>query len=194
MSKPTVAIVYGFAEHDWTGRYFCEQLEASGFEIIADEAAADILVSHSAGCFYLPDTGPEQLTVLIGPPYWPGKSMSWAFLQKFYLDFKAYVRRGRLLPWLDKTAHGAAYVLGGLRKAVWIARNANRHDFYVALRNKDVVIIRAEQDTFLTPAAPQLLANKAVFSFRTVPGQHDECWLDPKPYIEVIKSEYAKGR
>jgi hypothetical protein len=148
---------------------------------------ADIVIAHSAGCFYLPSTGREQLTVLIGPPYWPGKSPVPHFVRKVWRDFRYYYRQRQTIPWLHKSLYNSLYILGGLRKAIAIAQHANRHDFYLALQQKRVLIIRNEHDDFLTPDAPQLLAEHAHFSFRTAPGEHDDCWLHPDRYLDAIE-------
>jgi hypothetical protein len=188
MSKTTVALVYGFGEGEWIGRYFRTRLQAHGFSVIAEPAAADVVIAHSAGCFYLPPTGKEQLTVLIGPPYWPGHSVVWGFLVKFWRDFWYYRHLHRTIPWLHKSLHNNRYILGGLRKSIAIARHTNRHDFYLALQQKRILVIRNEHDTFLTPQAPELLAEHAHISFQTIPGEHDDCWLHPEPYIECLQA------
>lgn len=188
MSK-TVALIYGFGEDDWNGRAFVAALQKDGFKIIKDAAKADIVIAHSAGCFYLPDTGPKQLTVLIGPPYWPGRSIIFCFLRKAIDDFRYYRRQHLTRAWFVKTRHNTLYILGGLRKAWAIYRNARQYKFFMMLHNKRVLIIRNENDQFLTPEAPELLGKYANFHFKTVSGEHDDCWLHPELYINLIQSE-----
>jgi hypothetical protein len=189
MAKQTVCMIYGFGEDDWNGRAFVAALRKAGYKVIKDAAKADIVIAHSAGVFYLPDTGREQLTVLIGPPFWPGRSMFVCFLIKAWRDFWYHRSHGLTRVWFRKTLHNTLYILGGLRKAIAIARYAHRQNFYLALQQKRVLIIRNEHDAFLTPDADKILSKHADFKFRTVPDEHDDCWLHPERYIDLLQSE-----
>ena len=49
------------------------------------------------------------------------------------------------------------------------------------------VVIRNRDDTFCTPDL-QALPFKEKISFLELPGQHDDCWINPKPYADVVQS------
>lgn len=195
MSKPSVAIRYGFGEDSWHGRVLVQALTRQGYRLTDDAAEADIIIAHSAGCFYLPDTGAEQLTVLVGPLYWPGRSLTGSSLVKSARDFYYYRRHGMTRAWLVKTAHNIRCINGDLPSIIPIVQSARRHhDFYQTLRGKYLLIIRNQHDTFLTPEAPQLLKPHAAVMFRTLPGEHDDLWLHPMPYIHLIQSMHEQRR
>ena len=191
MSKPTVFIIYGFAEGPWQGRLFRRQLGKYGWVTIDEVENADIVIAHSGGCFYLPEPRKDQLTVLINPPYWPDKSLLRSGLESAWHNFavllKAEVPTGF---WLKKTAWNAFYVIVGIRKTLLIAVNARRRKFYLALKQCEVLLIRSEHDPWLSPDTPQLLRGKARIIWRKAPGWHDHCWLYPDKYVEMIKSVY----
>jgi hypothetical protein len=194
MSKPTVSIIYGFGEGEWHGRAFRSALQMAGFSTNHQPATADIVIAHSAGCFYLPNERQDQLTILIGPSYWPGKPLIVSFWQKVSWDFKDYRRRGMTAAWFYKTLRNTLYIIGGTRKARLMIKNTRRQNFYAALRNKWTVIIRNQDDSWLTPNAKALLGSKATFSFHELPGQHDDCWINPEPYVRLLQSEYEQRR
>ena len=188
MSKPTIYIITGFAEGSWHTKRFYKTADTYGFKAAKNIEAADIIISHSAGCFYLPPANKRQLTILINPPYWPGKSMFIGGLQKFKSDVAANIKRGTYAYWLQKSFWDTLYLLGSMSKAIQIVKNSSRHDFYKALRQRSILIIRNDEDTFLNPDAAISLKKHMKFKYSELPGQHDDCWLDATPYIKVIQS------
>jgi hypothetical protein len=188
MSKKSVFLIYGFAEGNWHGKKFKQELIKAGFEIADHVDDADIIVAHSGGCFYLPEAKPGQLTVLIGPPYWPGKSVVTSMTQKIWSDAVYCLRDGHVAYWLQKTFWNGVYTLASIKRVIQIALNAQRHNFYLALNQREVIIIRANNDCLLTPNYKTSLHKHAQFQSYDLPGQHDDCWLDPTPYVKVLKS------
>lgn len=189
MSRQKVAILYGIGEGDYHGRAFVSGLKRAGFDVIRDSAKADIVITHSGGCFFLPPLELDQKFVLINPPYWPGKPLVVSTMQKIYFDFMDFARDGKLHVWFWKTAVNLAHIARFLIKTLVIMRGAHKRRFYEALRDENAAIIRSSADTFLAPDADQLLEQKVgkVISFYRLPGQHDTCWRDPEPYIRIIK-------
>jgi hypothetical protein len=190
-----VALIYGIGEGDYHGRAFVTALKSAGFQIVRDARKADIVVTHSGGCFFLPPLHLNQKFVLINPPYWPGKSLIISTVQKVSIDFIDFMRTGKVLHWFWKTFINIAHILRFLFKALTITLHAHKQRFYEAIRDEYSAIIRSDQDTFLTPNAQQLLEQKVgrVVPFYHVTGQHDHCWRNPDPYVKIIQ-EFAVGR
>lgn len=191
MSKARVFIIYGFAEGPWHGRLFRQELVKAGFEPVDNTDNADIIIAHSGGCFYLPEPPKEKLTVLINPPYWPGKPLIKSAFQNAWHNFAVLGQNN--LPtsfWLKKTAWNAIYLLMSFRKTVLIALNARRRNFYMALKKRRTLLVRSEHDVWLAPEANRLLKPYVKVEFYQVPGWHDHCWLEPKSYVKVIQSVY----
>jgi hypothetical protein len=107
-----------------------------------------------------------------------------------------FAKDGKLPQWYFKTFINTVHILRYLIKALTITLHAHRQRFYEALDESTTVIIRSESDTFLSPDAERLLKQKAGRSFRFygLPGQHDTCWRDPGPYIDIILREAGPGR
>lgn len=188
MAQQKVALLYGIGEGDYHGRAFVRALEAAGFDVVRDAKRADIVVTHSGGCFFLPPLHLNQKFVLINPPYWPHKPLVVSMTQKVSLDFVDFVRDGKLLQWFWKSTINIMHLLRYAIKSVTITLHAHRQRFYTALRDENTIIIRSSLDTFLSPTADRSLEQKygRVIPMYTISGQHDSCWRNPQPYIDQI--------
>jgi len=186
---PKVALMYGFGEGDYHGRAFVAEIQKQGMQIVRNPAKADVVVTHSGGCFFLPSLDLNQKFVLINPPYWPGKFLAVSTLEKIGKDFMDYAHDGKIVQWLWKTAVNMIHILRYLIKTITITLGAHKQRFYEALRDESTIVIRSDADPFLSPQADQLLMEKygRVIPFYRLPGQHDACWRDPKPYVDIIK-------
>ena len=189
-----VAILYGFGEGDYHGRAFVRKLREAGFDVVRQAKDADIVITHSGGCFFMPPLD-HQKFVIINPPYWPGKSLSVSTIQKVSIDFIDFARDGKILQWFWKTTVNLVHVFRYIFKTLTITLHAHRKRFYEALRDENTIIIRSSHDTFLSPDAEQLLEAKTGHSvpLYTLPGHHDSCWRNPDPYIKLIK-QFAYNR
>lgn len=190
MSK-SFAIVPGFAEGRWHMKNLIRELEASGYELAETAAEADIIIAHSGGCYFLPKLQSRQLIVLIGPPYWPGKPLLLSLVQKLYLDFVDCVSRGMIIYWLQKTFWNTLYLLRDLLLAASMGLKARKQDFYKALAEHKVMIIRNQQDSWCSTKISAELSHNKHFSFHALPGQHDDCWHNPRPYVKLIEKNYG---
>ncbi len=134
------------------------------------------------------------MIVLINPPFWPGKPLIISGMQKLLWDYRAHKLRGQKLRWLLKTWWNTVHLIRFLSKSWTISLSARKHDFYAALHHHKVVIIRNQDDAWCTPDIQELLEPQIHLDLHTLPGQHDDCWTDPEPYVQVIQSELANYR
>jgi hypothetical protein len=178
MSKPTVCILYGACEGQRIARRFIVALEASGFVLTHDPLTADIIFAHSGGCYVVPVRHRAQLILLVGLSGTPGI----ANLRKAWLDFRTQHRAGTLKQFATKTFWNALYFWNmpqnwrmwrGWRRG---AQRALTH--VVAIRNRDDRTAPAELAHFHFDHPPALIS---------FPGQHDDCWEHPEPYIHIIQ-------
>jgi hypothetical protein len=184
-----IALLYGVGEGDYHGRAFVAELKQSDFEVVRDARKADIVVTHSGGCFFLPPLDLNQKFVLINPPYWPGKSLLVSTVEKISIDLVDFVKDGKILQWILKTCINVAHIFRYIYKVLTITLHAHKQRFYEALQDDNTLIIRSDRDTFLAPDADHLLERKygRVIPLRSVEGQHDSCWRNPEPYIRIIR-------
>jgi hypothetical protein len=182
----SVDIIPGFAEGKWhTGRLM-RALEPLGYSQAASTAEADIIITHSAGCFFLPNTDENKLIIMIGPPYWPGRPLIVSGSRKVWGDFRTAWQRGKLDFWAHKLAWNYLYIAANILRVFRIARFASRQNLHEALRGKRVAIIRNDDDAWFSPDAADLLPKSETFSFYRLPGEHEDCWVYPEEHAELI--------
>jgi len=187
-------MIYGFAEGPWQGKRFCAELTRQGFKTTEDPTKADIVIAHSGGCFMLPEPNGHQLTVLMNPPYWPGKPLTLSAVQSLWWNAETFAKEGAFGFWLKKVCWNTWYIFRYPTKSRWIIRHAHKRELHQAINQRRTLIIRSNQDNWLAPNASNVIAEHADFTYRELPGIHDDCWLHPAPYIEVLKSVYDTGR
>jgi hypothetical protein len=187
-NSPTVCIVYGFAEGPAMGRRLRLALEQAGFETVSNPARADIILAHSGGCFVLPEKHQAKLVILIGPPHWPGKSLLMAIAQKAWLDMRAHRQGRKLAGWLKKAGWNLVYG-ANIRRNMDMQRGRKQGSLWQTNAAR-VVMVRNHQDTFCTPKVHSL-------PFKTPPiivemiGQHDDCWIAPQKYVDIVQLHHG---
>ena len=183
-SPKTFHIFYAWAEGPWHGRALAAALEQAGFAE-APLQEATIVIAHSVGCYLLSPADVNKIVVLIGPPYWPGKSIVRRGLQKIWQDFRLH--QTALPHWLQKTMWNIVYVVSKPSMTVKAWR-AVHHPDPLSTLPPHAMTIRNEADSFCTPELARLIKHRVV----SLPGQHDDCWEHPAAYVELVKGNYAK--
>ncbi len=180
----TVCILYGFCEGPRVSKRFQADLEAEGYKIISDPSKADVIIGHSGGCFLLPEHLRAKHIIQIGLVHWPGRSVVGSLAQKLIADIRNHHQQGAMHFWLRKALWNFYYfwnIPATIR--MLIGRKRGYHWRY----GKITTVVRPDLDSFCTPK-PELLPFKDKPRVVCVPGQHDDCWRDPKPYLSLIKT------
>ena len=184
MSRPSVCILYGVCEGPRIASRLIRALTTAGFGMTRNAAEADIIIAHSGGCFALPQTHRATMVLLVGLPCWPGKSTLKSTQQKIWLDMRSSSHDPAR--WLLKTFWNSIYF--------WNMRNnyamfrGQRRQAHRSIAH--AVLVRNKDDVTCTP-------NHAHFRFKhspplvSLPGQHDDIWLHPKSYINLIRQYYG---
>lgn len=186
MAGRSIFILPGYGEGRWHTRKLYAALFPLGYHKAWSARKADIVITHSAGCFFLPNTKSNNLIILIGPPYWPGKPLLVSLVQKLWGDFNGAVRRHHVGFWLRKICWNSFYILTNLLRVARIAHYASKQNFHEALRGKRVAIIRNDDDSWLSPRAAELLPKGETFYHYSLPGEHEDCWVYPEFHAELI--------
>ncbi len=179
-SPKTYYILYGFAEGKLHSRTLEHGLQERGLIKASQLADADVIIGHSGGCLLASNAN----SVFIDPTGWPEKSFFSKFIDKLVKDMKARKREKATVKFLLKLLSNLWYILihpmYNLRM-VRPYRRVNKPSFTSALA---CTIIRNEDDSWCTPEIASIYPNSKVY---TLPGEHDDCWSNPEPYVEIIQ-------
>jgi len=185
----TVAVLDGFAEGKWHSKKLRAELVNAGYTIAKDATKADIIIAHSGGCFYVPLNNTDQKVMLIGPPYWPDKSPARSMMEKIYLDMTYRMREQNFLYFLQKTQWNIIYLIADIPRALNIGKSV-RLKKLVSLFNKSrVIVVRNKDDAWCMPDLKSALINEKA-TFYELPGEHDDCWIHPKAYVDLLQAHY----
>ena len=179
-----IAILYGLNEGPGMGKKLRLSLEKAGYSMTSDPRRADIIFAHSGGCFLIPTDNHASLVMLVGLPYWPHRPWFIATVVKVWREFKAYKNRHHMRQWLRKWAYHVLYAFR-LPSAVRMGLNMSPSNTWNSLQPQ--VIVRNHQEAYCNPSVAGV-AFRGPRTFISLPGEHDDCWDNPEPYIGIIKS------
>jgi len=187
--KPKVIIRYGIFGGEADGRRLRQVLRDAGYVITHDIAAADIIIAHSAGCFWLPPSKPNQRFLLIDPPYWPGRSVAERTRSRArgHLHFHAFGHSGRA--WFTRNLWVLYYGVRDFRRTLRIAQHVRTFDLEKVIADRNVTLVRNEFDDWLTPDLAPLQKNNPNMRIVTMPGDHDHLLYNPEAYINLLQSD-----
>ncbi len=184
----TVAFIYGWAEGAWQAKQLAGDLAKHGFRLTRHPEKADVVLAHSAGCYMVPQITKAKLIVLIGLPYWPGKPLHKSLIEKLKLEAKKHKNRGDYLWFANKIAHNLWYILTRPHAMYRFIKNYRQLKLPKASQKQQVILIRNSDDRFCTPEVAQILPQAKGYKFLELPGLHDDCWIEPEPYIKIIRN------
>lgn len=180
-----IFIVYGFAEGKKDGEAFERECERQGFRVVDQLKNADLIVTHSGGCFFIDEATPEQKLVLINPPYWPGKKWSKRMKEKILQDMRMGTqgdtkRTARKLFW------NSVYMVTRASHEHRMFKKVDAFSLKEVMQEHETLIIRSDDDPWCSPHIDSLVGNMGQVRVKHIPGAHDSCWLQPKPYVSAI--------
>lgn len=177
----SVAIIYGLNEGPFMGRKLVAALRKAGHLVVNDPREADVVIAHSGGCFIVPQPRAGQRVIMIGLPYWPGRSILRNLYRKTRQDLRTHHAEGELAYWLRKTLWNAVY-FWNIPSAVRMAVGRSRGVFWTY---RGVTVVRYSHDSMCTPDLTSLpFVHRPVLE--ELPGQHDDCWRRPDPIVNSI--------
>lgn len=186
----TVAVIHGWAEGKWQSRRFVEGLAKKGLQFTDDAHRADVIVAHSSGCYLVPRDNRAQLIVLIGLPYWPGRNYVSSVIEKLGKEIAHHRRHRGFGWWLGKLAHNCWYIVSRPQATYYgLTRHSVANLPDAGGTGAKVVFVRPNDDTFCHPDIGKLIGRKPGYEFVELPGAHDDCWMEPEPYLDLLERE-----
>ncbi|MEX1059365.1 MAG: hypothetical protein WEC17_02960, partial [Candidatus Saccharimonadales bacterium] len=90
--------------------------------------------------------------------------------------------------WANKMMHNGWYILTKPQKTYFLLTRHKTGNL-PAGDNPKVVLLRASDDTMLHPQTMKLLPEAQRYQFVELDGAHDDCWLEPKAYVDLLLKE-----
>lgn len=186
MSKSTIFICYGFCEGPHIGELFVRVLTNAGFQMVRDPHKADILVAHSGGCLIAPKSTRLRLSVYIGTPYRPVKSLPGMLYAKNKQEYAKSRQDGTTRQWWRKF-HWNCFYFWNMRRNLAMQLALSRE---LEAPTGQLLCIRNQNDQCCATTiwqAPTLQRT----SFISLTGEHDDLWMHPESYAAIIKAYYG---
>lgn len=179
---------YGFAEGPKIAKRFHRAMRKAGGVSVEDPSQADIIICHSAGAYDCPTLENKPHILLIGPPYWPSKTLLTRLFHNVSDDFMTSIKQKQLAYWGYKTCWNIIYAVLHPVRNVRAAQHSQTNSFYGRFDDTRITILRNDNDAWLMPDVRQQLKHLTNISWQTLPGEHDNCWYEPVPYVDLILS------
>lgn len=183
----SVCIVPGIFSGAHTTAKMTRLLKNAGYTI-APARDADVLIAHSAGCLWVQNIKPNQMLVLVNPPYWPGRSITQRSRARWYSNLQFHSRGIPFRRWIIRNMWGVYYTLHSPLRTAYIIRNMGLYDLTHVVAGRRVVLVRNALDDWLTPDCTELTQANPGLTFVTLPGDHDDFNYHPETYVRLLQS------
>jgi hypothetical protein len=181
--------VIGWTEGYWQTKKFRKLLTEAGFEAISNAVEADILITHSLGCFLIPKNFDAKIVLLINPPYWPHRTGIYSVAEHFVAGFKMAKGQGAVSWWLNKILHNNWYFISKPKLTYYALTQRQLSNLPAKTKARRIILIRNKGDSFCHPDIQKLLPKTKEYRFVQFDGDHEDCWLNPQPYVDLIQKE-----
>jgi hypothetical protein len=183
-----VAIQHGFASGKRQSIQLQKELRAKGYAVVSQALDADIIIAHSAGCFWLPAAPTHQRILLIDPPYWPGKSVRQRSSDRLRRNFQFRKYNYGFNLWLKRNLWGIFYSLRDLKYTWDIIKHAQQYDLAAIIHSHQAILVRNDDDDWLTSDLTGISKANPNLTIVRLPGDHDDCYYHPEAYVKLLAS------
>ncbi len=190
-SQPAICILYGFAEGPAISKQLCAKLQAAGYALTNQAEQADIIIAHSGGLLALPPNLANKLVLLIAPSHNRRyRSLFITELDKVFRDLTHHLRTHQIRIWTHRFIWSIVYLLShpiqGFR--MWLSHR-QRDQPLPSLNARKVIIVSYRNDPWSSRLRPEDTYIHPNYRYITLDSIHDDLWLNPNTYIQIIRSD-----
>lgn len=185
MKVLTVYILPGWAEGPKVTKRLQRELKKAGFQPCQQIEEADIIITHSAGCHLLPPHLNPKFVMVINPSYWPERPTLINITYNVVLDLPSQIRDHGLIPMLRNRLWNIFYIVTAPLRTLKVWRSLKQVLFELLIHKK-ILIVRNNSDCFCTPDIAQITQSHKNIEVAALPGLHEDCWFNPKPYVDLL--------
>jgi hypothetical protein len=181
-------IIYGFAEGPKLAKQLRQELANVGVELVRDMRQADIILSHSGGCFFLPQNAKNKTIVIANPVCGSLWRLPLVISKKIWWDFRCYTKQGKTTPWIKKTCWNLFYIAARMDRSVRMMRLAPRYQYQLpTVEAKRIIVLNNRRDPWAKLIPKKQIAEHSSYIFMTRPGPHDDLWANPRQYLDILQ-------
>lgn len=184
--RKKIAIIYGISEGPMLSVRFRKLLNNKQYTIISDPTKADIIITHSGGCYLIPNSTTAQQVIMIAPGYYFEHTKAYMSAYKFVRDIMHAVTSGYLLFWCYKSVWNILYLLFRPIHSAQIYYRAKTNSASLPeLSIKNVIIITYKGDLW-SHSIMKHVNKYPEYDIRQLDRLHDDVWYDPLTYFRLI--------
>lgn len=181
--------MYGFTEGKWHGKRLRQCLRRHGYRIARRPDRADIVIAHSGGCLDTPILPESTILMLVNPPYWPGRHLLSRAHNMVLQLLRAVEPGNQPMFHITKTFRNLFYLFWHGATNFRMVRESFIFNLEDEVRHQRTILVRNENDPWLTPELDQLVQINPHVQIVRLPGDHDNMWLHPEPYVNLLQSD-----
>lgn len=175
-----VFIYYGLGEGRAVGQKLIRALKQSGYTLCASVEEAEIIIAHSGGCFLVPPETKARV-LLVNLPYYPGRSLAMSIFLEVKMDFFQSLHEHRIINFTKKTLWNLIYYTRIKHNLAMYSGRRQANMWNIAY----VILIHNQDDPFCISEI-ESLPFRHKYQKIIIPGQHDDLWDNPQPYIDLL--------
>jgi hypothetical protein len=187
-----IAILYGVVGGPHSQIRLLPTLRAAGYIITDNVSEADVILAHSAGCLWLPQSSSQQTLLLVGPPYWPGKRIRQSIKERGRSNFRFRQHGYPFSRWLIRNLWGIYYLFAQAKRTWYILRHIAEFNLEQVVRAHNTIIVHNEYDEWLTPDLERIRQLNPQTKIIRLSGDHDDLHYNPAVYVNLLQSMHGQ--
>ena len=162
-------------------------LRQHGFTITKDASQADYIIAHSGGIIFIPKQHKAKVMLLVGVNDKIDGPWLHTQYRKVKQDFVHALRAKRHWYWLKKSCWNTFYIIGKLKRSVYMLRFAHENENFIPeIKNAKVIVIHYKDDPWSDSLSKKDLVKFPQYQLITHTGLHDDLWMNPEYYIKLL--------
>ncbi len=182
-------ISYGYLGGPALGKELRRLMQSKGYVFKPLGEPVDIVIAHSAGCWFVPASTNQSLTLFVGMPLLSEVTQR-QFIAINLRNMYYYVKNLRTKRAAYLAICQIYYGLTQPTRNSHIARHARRLQPAVAKQGQHVFIANQHDPWPQRPKLPSYI-DTTDWAFIGLPGTHDNIWETPEYYVAII-DHYAR--
>lgn len=180
-------ILFGFGEGRAHANKLMRCVSKKGWEYTTSIAKAEVVITHSGGCFFVPQYLANKAVLIANPICCKPKQVLPSFWRKLGSDLAQTSHEGQWAHWLRKTCWNSVYMVAHIPynlHMLWYTIHTS--DTLPAIAAKRVTVIANHHDPWAT-LTPPIVATQPTYRYLSFDGSHDDLWLHPQKYLDGVQ-------